>query len=382
MKKICHTTTMFLNGGGADLNIYYGIKEMINEYEFHLIVGKKCSKKLIDELKNLGVKIYIINELVREISIINDIKAFIKIKKIIKNNHYDIVYTHNAKTGVLARLAAYIEKVPVIIHGVHGISFSRRMPFYKYEIFKIVERIMAKVTTIFISVGENLVKEMLDAKVGKKEQYKIINSGMDLERFLYVKPSVELRKKYANDKSLLICVLARLDKRKGHKYFIEAFSKIVRNNIGMDIKAIFVGNGSYEREIHNLCKKYEVEDKIFFTGYVPNPEKYLAISDIICLTSEWEGIPQSLVQASAVGKPIVAFNVNGIPEIVEDGFNGYLVEFKDINMLYEKLVKLIHNKELRIEMGKNSVTKVDDRWDINTMVTKTKIVYNELLKNK
>lgn len=384
--KVLHIITRLANGG-ADENTLYTINGLEpSKYDIDLMIGEENDPVMMNNLKlRNGIQLIKINGLVRDISPINDIKALFNIYKVIKKNQYDIVHTHIAKAGVLGRLAAKIAGVPYIVHGIHGITFPKTInPFLRF-LFKSIEKFCGRFTDVFIPVGEDIKQKYLNAGIGKPEQYYTIYSGMELDRFYkagnYSKDKINKIKNELGitEDEIVVGNVSKIQKRKGYKYYLEVANKLVKQY--KNVKFLIVGSGPHEHEIKRQTKEMKLNENVIFTGYRTDVENMFAIFDIKVLTSLWEGLPRVLVQAAAVGKPIVSFDVDGVWEIVENGKNGFIVPMKDIDAMTEKIKILIENETLRKKMGQFSREKVSNLWSVEKMVDSIDKVYQNLINN-
>lgn len=382
--KVMHIITRLISGG-ADENTIYTVNGLADEYyQVTLVAGEESEDEFIDSVDfHDNVTFKILPDLVREISPLKDFKAFFHIYQMLKKEEYHIIHTHTAKAGILARLAARMAGVQIIIHGIHGTTFPEEIHPLNRFFFKLLERITGKFTDFFIPVGVDLKNIYLEAGIGKEEQYHVVYSGMDLEKFYeaanYSDQKIQnIKSKYgiSNDE-IVVGKVAKLHKRKGYKYYSELISRITA--IYDNVKFLIVGSGSEKSILEKLIKEKGLEQKVIFTGYCDNVEEIFAIMDIKILTSLWEGLPRVLVQAAATGVPIVTFAVEGAHEIVKEGKNGFVVPLKDIDLLTERVSFLIDNPEKRKKMGQYGKEVANDSWSVDKMVNDIKKIYKELL---
>jgi glycosyltransferase involved in cell wall biosynthesis len=176
--------------------------------------------------------------------------------------------------------------------------------------------------------------------------------------------------------------VARLETRKGHKFLIEALKKVIEERKGYSLKLLIIGEGNKRENLESHVKELNLENKVIFTGYRENIEELMAIMDIFVLTSLREGLPRVLVQAAAVGMPSIAFNVDGVPEIIEDNHNGFLVKVGDVKQLTKRIIKYIDHKEILVLHGKNGRELIKGKWSIEDMVGKIDEIYQNLVREK
>jgi len=205
-----------------------------------------------------------------------------------------------------------------------------------------------------------------------KNIIQIIPNGVNLS--LFDTPSITNKTK----KGIDILWIGRMVEVKGLKYLIKAMKKIVE--IHSNTKLILVGDGPIKQNLINLTKELNLENNINFVGFVSNEEipKYLNYSDIFVLPSISEGLPVSILEAMAASKPVIVSNIRGIPDLVKDGSNGFLVKPKNPEQLAKKLNYLIEHPKERKRMGIYSRKKVEKKFTWDIVVNKTIAVYNNL----
>jgi len=212
-----------------------------------------------------------------------------------------------------------------------------------------------------------------------RRKIKIMYSGIDLEKFAFVErePKTE---------DVTIVGVGRLHKKKGFKYLVKAFRKVLKSH--PTSRLVIVGEGEEERRLKRLIRKSGLRKRVRLRGHVRHDKltDLLRSADIFCLPSlttkegNQEGIPNSIKEAMATGLPIVSTKHGGIPELVENGKEGYLVPEKDVNRLAKKLNALIERPGLREEMGRNGRAKVERRFDAVKQVKRLEGIYHRLLR--
>lgn len=378
--KALHIVTRFLKWGGAERNTYYSIQGLDRDrHEVDLAIGRDSQRALLKDY-SYG-QVFQVNTLVRDPNPFYDPIALFRLYRIIKSGNYDIVHTHTGKAGALGRIAARMAGVPIIVHGLHGTMASPNPILDRIYLF--LDRFTGRFTDCFISVGEDLKQRYIERGIGDPSKYRVIHSGMDLDAFYKAAdlPKEVIGKKKrelgANEDVIIIGKVASLEPRKGHKYTIQAAKKLAQ--LHDNIKFLFVGDGWYRSKLERMVRRNGLEDSIIFTGYREDIAEVMATFDIVLLTSLWEGLPQVLVQAAAVGKPIVAFAVEGAKEVVKDGVNGFIVPSKDVNSLVEKVEYLLSDLERAQAMGRQGREITGDQWTVETMQEKTCKLYDELV---
>ena len=361
-----------------------------------LLSGRTYDPKgdIRDFIKENNINLIVFPELVREISLLNDIKAFFKIYKYIKKNSFNIVHTHSSKAGILGRWAAWLAKTKIIVHTPHGHIFYGYFNPIKSRFFIILEKITALITNRIITLTKKGIEDHVRFGISHPEKFVHAYSGIDMNKFKNKSYDPNKKKELGiSDDRTVIGTVSRLDPVKGNKYFIEAI-KCVKDKIGhkeVFSEAIFliIGDGSQREEIEEMIEKYGIKDKVILTGMREDVASIFPLFDIFVLSSLMEGMGRVLLEVMVHGKPIIASDVGGIPELVQDGKTGILVPPKDAHAIADAVIRLLEDKDLRNKMGENAglcVNEIEDgfpKFGIEAMVNRIKKIYdNELERIK
>ncbi|MDD5687978.1 MAG: glycosyltransferase family 4 protein [Elusimicrobia bacterium] len=372
--KVVHIITL-LELGGAQENTLYTCEHLDkNKFEPILI----CGKGGILDSKTKNIKTYYVNELIREIHPINDIIAIIKIYKIIKKEKPDIVHTHSSKAGIVGRWAAYFAHVPKIIHTFHGFGFHDYQLFIVKTIYVLAERLTAKITDQFICVSNENILKGLKNKIGLKERYTMIRSGIKLQDY-QIEVSVEKKKKefgITNEK--VVGMVACFKEQKAPLDFVKVANLVCSKN--PSVKFILVGDGKLRKQIELLVKKLNLQKNIIITGWRQDINEIIKIFDIFLLTSLWEGLPRVIIEAMASGLPVVATYVDGTKEIVQEGLTGYVTYPHEIEKMAERIIRVLADVELRKKLSEEAKKTVKE-FDIDLMVSQQEKLYLSLAAN-
>ena len=384
--KVAHIIARMITGG-ADENTLFTMEGLDkNKYEIDLITGEKFDKSILNKVKNNHFDIIQIKGLKWKLNFLYDLIILIKLIKLLWKNHYDIVHTHTTKAGILGRIAAHMAGVPIIVHGLHGSTFQAFNSGLLNWLLFLFEKLTGRFTDAYISVSSLLSEKYIEKGIGKKDNYHTVYSGMELEIFYGVRGKIDCRKKQRelgiDSKDFVIGNVARLETRKGHKFLIDAFKKAMEERKGCPVKLLIIGEGNKRENLENYVKELNLENKVIFTGYREDVEELMAIMDIFVLTSLREGLPRVLVQAAAVGIPSVAFDVDGVPEIIRDNYNGFLVKSGDVKQLTKRIMQYIDHKELLVLHGKNGRESIKGKWSVEDMIGKIDEIYQNLVREK
>ena len=376
--KVAHIITK-LELGGAQQNTLYTLKHLNREkFETILISGKGgvLDREAFLSLMN---RVFFIGELVRKINPLFDFIALIKIWHLLKKEKINLVHTHSSKAGILGRWAAKLAGVSYIVHTYHGFGFNDYQKWPVRWLFIGIERISAYITTKLVVVsGENTKKAMAN-KIGKKNQYVVIHSGIKIKEVSF-NPIIrkEKRKEFGfRDEDFVVGMIACFKPQKDPISFVLLAHKV--SAYLPQAKFLLVGDGLLRPSIEKLISKLNLQEKIKLPGWRRDISLLLQTFDIMVLTSLWEGLPRVFLEAMVLGVPIVATRVDGATEVIKNGINGFLVSPKDMESMAQKVVYLFKNAEERKQMGIRAKEMLPFSFDIDEMVKKIEELYKQLI---
>ena len=371
--KVLHTITLSEWGGAQ--RVCYDIVTHLDQEKFLVEVACKPGGILVDKLEEKGIKVYKIPSFRREISPINDFKTLISLYKLIKKGKYHIVHCHSTKAGFLGRIAAKLARVPKIYFTVHGWGFYNQEygRFQKLLIF--LEKIAARCSTRIICVSENDKKEGAKEKIAPENKFLIIKNGIEWET---KEDQEKVRQNLGiNENEVVFSMVGRLAYPKNPSMFLRTAKEVSQKYF--QAKFALIGGGPLFQECQNFIKENKLENKIFLLGE-KNPEETREILtgfDVFVLTSRFEGLPITIIEAMFAGLPIIATNVGGVKELVREGENGFLVDSDSDNDLVKKMGYLIDNPLKRKEMGKESLKIAQENFTLEKMIRNYEKLYKE-----
>ena len=356
-------------GGGVRRHVLDLLMHLdTDKYDIYFLYGSNridsIMKSSLNEIKNRGIELIEIDSFSNSIGL-HDIKAFKNIYKEIKKISPDIVHCHSSKAGALGRIVAKLQNVKQIYYTPHAYVFqSPDMSSKKKFIYINIEILLNKfftTKTLNVSNGEKLIA--IKNKLGKDKDFKVIYNGVSKRINLEKHKLMELKEKLnLKDEEAIICNIARADYQKNPKDFIEIARRVCYKKT--NVKFLYVGDGELLDESRRKIKEYNLEDKIIFLGFSKDTDYILNLSNLFLTTSLYEGMPYSLIEASRAKLPIIATNVIGNNEIVEDGQNGYLFNRENIEDASLKIIELINDKNKLIETSNKSYKLFEDKFTI------------------
>lgn len=317
-----------------------------SKFEQKLITGY-CADNEADYLETVAtdVKATRIGGLGRSISPMADARAFLKLIALIRRENPDVIHTHTAKAGVLGRLAAILASSNALkVHTFHGHLLHGYFAGWKIKLVIAIERFLASRTNVLIAVGNQVKEDLLKAKIGSREQYKVFYPGLPLPADI---DRDRAREELGLELNAIYCTfVGRLTQIKRPDRLLDVVAACQAR--GLDLKFLVAGEG----ELFETSKARALQEKlpVTFLGWRSDIDQLFAASDIAILTSDNEGIPLTLIQAAFAGIPIVAPRVGSISDIVIDGETGFLTSTQ-AGAMASALSALVTDEELREELG-------------------------------
>jgi glycosyltransferase involved in cell wall biosynthesis len=389
--KVVHVITR-LDSGGSAQNTLLTCLGLTERYELVLVHGLSLESQMtdlekqavyrgIEKAQDRGVKVVAIPSLVRKIDLVQDLRAFFSLWRLMIQERPAIVHTHTSKPGILGRWAAKMASVPIIVHTPHGHVFYGHFGPLASRFFLLVERLMAFITDRMIALTEGERNDYIALSVSNPDKIVTIHSGVEINRYMAVQVNIQEKKRSLglNPKGLVIGTVGWLLPIKGPMHLLRAMSFVWQSHPGTGL--VYVGKGDLEKELREEAFRMGVSERVSFLGWRDDVPEIMQLLDIFVLPSLNEGMGRVLVEAMAAGKPIVASNVGGIPDLVIRGENGLLVPAADTKALASGIEFFITNPEKRREMGEKG-RKMAIRYGSDSMVQKIDQLYRELLGKK
>jgi len=375
--KVLHIITHLPIGGAQDNTLI--TVEKLDRQKFD--VSLMCSPEgdWIERAKKIpDLKLIPVKALTRRIHIINDMIAFWKIYKLIKNGAYTIVHTHSSKPGVLGRIAAKLARVPIIIHTIHGFPFHDFMNSATKQFYIIIERFLSRISDKIVTVSKLNLEKAVDLRLEKRRKFVNIYSGIDFDKF-DVKIDAERKK---NELGILngekiVGMVGRLSEQKAPTDFVKAIPEVLKAHD--DVRFIIVGDGELKEKTLDLSKKLNVDSKLMVLGFREDVPELLQTFDVFVLTSLWEGLGRSLTEAMYTGRSVVATNVEGVPELVKPGKTGLLVEPRDVQAIAKGIIHLLDDEKSAGKMGKAAAESIHADFTADAMVKNLEKLYEDLV---
>ena len=360
--RVLHVITRMIVGGAQENTMLSCALIDAKRFPSTLLTGAETGVEgeLHGESRERGVRMVIEPSLVRRLSPWHDLVATIRLWRMMRRERYDVVHTHSSKAGILGRIAAWLAGVPVIIHTSHGWGFNCQQPWYEYWLYVWLERACARISTAIIVVGSPGRDEGLALGIGKPEQYRLIRSGIEIQAYRdarITRDEARRRLELPRDAFVIGCV-GRLGEQKAPLDLLAAFLPVAKSR--PEAHLVFVGDGPLSADLEQAIARAGLTGRVHLTGLRRDVPELMRAFDVFALASRWEGLPRVFPQAMAAGLPIVATRVDGAPDAVTPGENGWLVEVGDTSGMAERLRALAACPDTARRMGAAGQARVDE----------------------
>lgn len=374
--KILHVSASSVGGIGR---LVLDIAKFLNKDRFEVSVAFGSEYPLDKEFLKNNIRIYRVG-ISRRMSPLANAKAIYQLYHILKKKKFDIVHTHTSTGGLVGRVASKLSNTPVTIYQAAGYPLHKpQFSLSKRALFLFLERILNYFTDHYVAVSENLKQQTIEKGIARPEKISVIYHGVDLKSFDYVpckdKDKLKRELELKHDVSV-IGTMGRLDTQKGISFLLMAASIILK--LFPETIFLVVGDGPLKPQLEKLSQDLNISNKVLFTGWIDDVPNILSVMDIFCLPSLWEAFGIVLVEAMAMRLPIVAANVEGIPEVMKDGETGILVPPKKPEALAAAIMKLLKDKTLARQMGEAGRKRVEELFLMNTIIGEYEKLYLRL----
>jgi glycosyltransferase involved in cell wall biosynthesis len=373
--SICHVAVGDL-WAGAEVQLKVLLSKLVRRADIDLSVILLNEGRLEEEIDALGIPVRVFPE-----SRWGSGKIFLELVREFKKSNIQIIHTHKYKDTILAAPAAKLCGIPHVVRTVHGL----REPFQglqslKMSFYKAIERIVHRYYVDSIIGVSSQIERTYKAE-GERFRVTCIRNGIDLDGRSIQADKRRTRKDLGVDsETCLIGTIGRLTPVKGVPYLLQAARKLLRQ--GANVKVLVVGEGSIRSDLMAQTRDLGISEHVVFLGHREDTDALLQALDIFVLPSLSEGIPMALLEAMAASRAVVASRVGGVPEIIEDGVEGFLVEPMDVNSLTERCLRLIQSPDMAQKMGQTARARVERDFSAENMAHRVALLYTELIESR
>ena len=382
--RIVHVITRLIIGGAQE-NTLLTVEGLHHHYhdDVTLITGPAEGPEgdLFGRAEQLGLKVEVFPELVRAIRPHTDLKAYQRLRAAIRRLEPEVVHTHSSKAGILGRAAAWHEKVPAVVHTIHGMPFGEFETPFKNRLYITLERWAARRCHAIVSVCDAMTEQALAAGVGRPEQFLTVYSGMDADAFLNPpRARGDVRRELGlADDEVAFATVARLFELKGHDDIVAVAATVLASN--PKVRFVWIGDGILRDNLIAELERRDIRNAFILTGLVPPnriPELLGAV-DAVIHPSLREGLARVLPQALLVGRPVISYDIDGAREVVLPE-TGILLPPRDLAGLRQAILQLAASPETRAAMGREGRSRFGEQFRHETMTRQLRSLYERLLE--
>jgi glycosyltransferase involved in cell wall biosynthesis len=359
----------FLGGGQVTV---LTLARGLDKEKFEVLVASEEGGPLVDELERTGI---------RHIPVMlgkySGLSAAGALATVLRENAVDVLHTHGGIAGLYGRLAARKAGTPAVVHTVHGIHYLHyRNPAAK-RAFIVLERRLSRSTdaVIFVSVAD--MERAARLRLALPPKARLIRNGVPSIAPESLRDPAAVRTELGAVGRPLVVAVSRLHRQKGMTYLLRAVP-FVRNE-SPDVRVVVAGGGPLADRLGAEVKALRVGDNAVLLGERKDALDILEAADIFVLPSLWEGLPYVLVEAAALGKPVVATDIDGVREVIRSGATGILVPPGDPGALAAAIILLLKDREFARQLGEAARTEIPPRFSVARMISETESLYIEVL---
>jgi glycosyltransferase involved in cell wall biosynthesis len=382
--RIMHISTRLILGGSQENTVLSCEGQADHGHTVSLVFGPIYGPEgsLLDRVTaHGGIDTIETPNMVRELRPLRDWRCYGDLRKLIREWKPDVVHTHSSKAGIIGRFAAGKERVPCVIHTVHGPPFHAYETWWRNRLYVMSERAAAKRCHKIACVAEAMRDQFLQEGIGKPEQYEIVYSGMEIEPFLNPNVSREAMRDQLGftEDDFVLGTIARLAELKGHDDLLDALRPVF--HVRPNLKLLWVGDGWWRERLLKRIHEMKLDDRIVTVGLVPPEDipKFLQAMDVLAHPSYREGLPRTVTQALLSATPAIAYDVDGTREVCIDNMTGKLLGAGDIEGLRAAVLWMMDKPEERKAMGERGREMCRERFAAATMVDRLEEVYSSVL---
>jgi glycosyltransferase involved in cell wall biosynthesis len=345
-----------------------------SEFEQRLVTGV-CSNEELDylEVNQINIKSYQINGFGRHINLWKELKVFLALRKQIKFFDPRIIHTHTAKAGFLGRLASVtVSRKILLVHTFHGHLLHGYFGRNKTRLVVLAERVLSHLTNSLVAVGSQVMEDLLEVKIGRREKFIVIGPGLELKE-LPPRKSVIKELVLPNEK-YIISWIGRMVKIKAPERILEIALECKLRNL--NVHFTISGDGPLFTDLK--LKAIELELPIQFLGWQSDIERILSFSDLVILTSENEGMPVALIQAQMAGIPVLTTDVGSASEVLIHEKSGFCLDYSAKDFV-DKIETLINNPQMQKAFSEAGKKNAIEKFSRSRLVSDHANLYRRLI---
>jgi lipopolysaccharide/colanic/teichoic acid biosynthesis glycosyltransferase/glycosyltransferase involved in cell wall biosynthesis len=354
----------------------------VEGYQVHIA----CSDgPYVPELKSQGYNLHVV-PIARRISLISNLRSLWGLYRLMKKEQFDVVHVHTVVASVLGRLAAWAAGVPVVIYTAHGFYFHENMPWWQRRMTIWLEKFLGLVTDVVFTQSREDAVTAVKESICPAEKVVWIGNGVDTSRFAVNSPD-NIRAQYGlSNGDKVVGYVGRFVREKGLPELLQAM-KIVNLAIP-EARLLLVGStleSDRDRRMKETLDRMKVQNgpasKVVFTGFIEDIAAPISAMDVFVLPSHREGMPRTIIEAMASGKPVIATDIRGCREEVVNGSSGLIVPVNNSPALAQAIIKVLSDTDLARRMGAEGRRLANESFNEQVVLDRQVGIYTGKVKN-
>ncbi len=323
----------------------------------------------VEVLRATGIPVVVLPHLTVPIRPIRDLRALREIRAALRDAAPDLIAVHSSKAGILGRIAGRSLNIPVLLTA-HGWNFTPGISAVPAAMYRQIERSAGPLATRIITVSEFDRQLALEARIAAEDRIVTVHNGMpDIPPPLRARP---------DRTPVRLMMVARFGPQKDHPTLLRALAGLQHHSWELDL----IGDGPLMGQMESLAASLGISGRVRFLGQRMDVDQILASAQVSLLVTNWEGFPLSILEAMRAGLPVVASSVAGIGEAIDDGDTGYLVPRGDVELLRDRVERLLTDPMLRLRLGRGGRTRYEQHFTLDHFVARTLAVYQDVLAER
>jgi glycosyltransferase involved in cell wall biosynthesis len=381
-RRVLHVVTRLAMGGAQKSTLDTCVRLAKDRWDVEVLAGPEVGEdgSLQEAFTEAGIPVHLLPGLHREESVGNDLSALWRMIGFLRRGRYDVVHTHMAKAGIIGRMAAGYVHVPAVVHTAHGWPWHNFLDRKTKERYVSHERRAARKTGKIIVTSERDRGKALAWQVAPVDRFELVRTGIDFDLFdpaRHDKAAGRRALGIPEDAPVVISVGA-LTPQKNPLEALEVIGRV--RHAFPALHYVLVGDGPLRGAVQRQAGALGLGESFHFLSVRNDVPALLAAADVFLLTSKWEGLPRTLIEAMAMGKAPVVTQVDGVLDVIEDNVTGYVRDPGDVDELTAMVVRLFRAPNLIKEMGVANPKFIrKPEFSVERMVTRIADVYDRLL---
>lgn len=371
--KVLHVSTTCAGGLGQSI---LTIMTSLDRDRYDLSVAFGLGHPLDDAYAAAGFKFFPLS-LSRGIHPLQFAITVIELIRIMRSERFDIVHVHGSEAGILARIAAWWVKVPVIVVELHGYANRDPNSFLERTLYRWIEKALDPISDAYVAVSDAVRRAWVARGIAKPERIEVIHHALDLTHYPATEPEPIMKLQFSGPVIGTACLL---EERKGLLALVEAIPEVVRA-FG-NVTFLIIGEGPLKDTMQRRLHELGVAENVRFLGWRNDLARLMWKFDFFVLPSLRESFGLVFIEAMACQRPVIGSRVDGIPEVVSDGETGILVKPNDPKDLAQAILRMLSNPALVAQMGKAGRHRVETLFDLPRMAAAYEALYTRLVAKK